>query len=332
MGKKFRILSIDGGGLRGIVPVLILKELERRTGKRIHEMFDLIAGTSTGGLIAAGLTAGMSFISRDPMHTLDEILRIYTQDGPLIFPKPTTWDKLRKVWRPEFDQKGLRDKVSSLFLGTKLANCVKPVFITAYDVQNNEAVFFSSRHARQNSDLNATIYSACLATSAAPTYLPAYEVSYGGKQRTFVDGGLFMNNPTIGAITEASKYHAEAIYNRPDMAFEDICALSLGTGHYFSQNRQTAIEGGIIDWARPCVDIMMQGINQTVDYQAQELLEDGQYLRMDIRIEEEKYSDMSDSSQETRSWLMDRVHAEIICNSVEMSRLDAFIKKAELLS
>src|SRR4028119_1606200 len=85
MAAKFRILSLDGGGLRGIISVIVLKEMERRSGKRITDLFDMVAGTSTGGLIACGITVSDNGIS--PKYTLEEIEKIYVENGKDIFPE-----------------------------------------------------------------------------------------------------------------------------------------------------------------------------------------------------------------------------------------------------
>ncbi|HXB40292.1 MAG TPA: patatin-like phospholipase family protein, partial [Bacteroidia bacterium] len=235
MGKKFKILSIDGGGLRGVIPIIILQELEKRMkGKRIQDMFDLFAGTSTGGLITSALVVGDG--NSQPMYNLDQILSIYTNRGKEIFPKKG-WlgnfvNNISSLKNPTYKADGIDKVLRDMVDHKRMTNCIKPVFITAYDMYNNESVFFKSRQAATDPNCNIELYEVCRATSAGPTYLPAYDGNYGGKKRIYVDGGVFMNNPTVGAIVEVSRFHTDAIYNRPDLIFEDICVLSLGTGHY----------------------------------------------------------------------------------------------------
>lgn len=149
MAKKIRILSLDGGGLRGIIPVLILKEIERRSGEKIFNLFDLISGTSTGGLIACGIT--VSDDGKNPKYTIQQIEDIYTHRGNDIFPKRSGFSKflnsLSSLKNPHFSAEGI-DKVLTEYFGTKrLTDCLKPLIVTSFDLYNNESLFFKSRHA-----------------------------------------------------------------------------------------------------------------------------------------------------------------------------------------
>lgn len=334
MAQKFRILCIDGGGLRGVIPVLILQELERRmNGKRIHEMFDLIAGTSTGGLITCGLAVADG--NNKPLYNLDNILSIYTNRGKEIFPKKGFFGnlvtKVSSLTNPTYSAAGIDKVLRDLVDHKRIMNCVKPIFVTSYDLYNNEDIFFRTRTAAKDATCNVELYDVCRATSAGPTYLPAYLGTFGNSKRAYIDGGVYMNNPTVGAIVEVSKFHADPIYNRPDLKFEDICVLSLGTGHYSADLAQKKVEGGgALNWVKPISDIMMQGVNQATSYEAEELLEDGQYLRLSINIYDEKRADMADSSDETRDYLIAETKNQVLNNSVLMKQLDDFIKTAQL--
>ena len=94
MARTIRVLSIDGGGIRGIIPALMLGEIERRTNKPIAELFDLIAGTSTGGILALGLTVPGP--DGKPKYCADELVQLYKEEGPRIFHRPT-WHRIRSV-------------------------------------------------------------------------------------------------------------------------------------------------------------------------------------------------------------------------------------------
>lgn len=324
---------MDGGGLRGLIPVLILRELESRSGKRIHEMFDLMAGTSTGGLIACAVAAGLN--GKDPLLNLDQIYEVYMKRGKEIFP-PRGWagnmiSKIVSLKRPTYSTAGLDQVLKDLFHQSRITDCLKPIFIPTYDMFNNEAVFFKSRHAVQDKASDALLYDVCRATSAAPTYFPPYDISYENKQRTFIDGGVFMNNPTVGAVIEISKYHTDPIYNRPDLQFEDICVLSLGTGHYTAQISPDKVNNwGELDWAKPISDIMMQAVSQSIVYEADELLSDGQFLNLSMVISNPAYSGMADASDETRNYLIAETEKQVTRNKQQMDALDQFIQKAEL--
>jgi len=328
MATKFRILSLDGGGLRGIIPVLVLKEIERRSGKRITDLFDMVAGTSTGGLIACGMM--VSDDGKSSKYTLDDIENIYRENGKDIFPKKTFFKKIigsiSSLKNPKFSADGLQKVLENLLQQKRIADCAKPIFITSYDLFNNEALLFKYRHAIKYPENNALLVDVCRATSAAPTYLPAYDFVYQNKKRICVDGGLYMNNPAMGALIEVIKYHKEAPYNLPDLKLNDISVLSLGTGHYSSEIARKKVEGwGLLDWATNITDVMMQAINQTTTYQTEELTTNENFLRINPSITNPKYSDMADSSEEARDYFTNIVNKDILGNTVLMKQLDDFL-------
>ena len=329
MAKKIRILSLDGGGLRGIIPVLILKEIERRSGEKIFNLFDLISGTSTGGLIACGIT--VSDDGKNPKYTIQQIEDIYTHRGNDIFPKRSGFSKflnsLSSLKNPHFSAEGI-DKVLTEYFGTKrLTDCLKPLIVTSFDLYNNESLFFKSRHAFSDPQKNATLKDVCRATSAAPTYLPAYKFMFDNKARVCIDGGVYINNPTIVSLVEITKYHTDKIYDFPSIALSDVVVLSLGTGHYSSNIARNKVESwGLLDWATKISDVMMQAVNQATNYQAEELTKEGNFMRINLDIMEEKYADMADSSDETRNYLVNQVQSCIFGNQTLMNRLDDLIK------
>ena len=200
MTKKFRILSIDGGGLRGLVPLLILKEIEKITGKKIYELFDLIVGTSTGGIVACGLTASKD--GKTPLLSIDKLIELYTTKGSVIFPyKENIFTKINSVFNPKFCPDGLDKSLKEYFQDLRLSNTLKPIIVTSYDIRNNEVIMFKSRKSNEPG-YNSLIKDVCRATSAAPTYLPSYEMSFGNKQRTCIDGGVFINNPSLAGVSD----------------------------------------------------------------------------------------------------------------------------------
>ena len=133
MAKKFRILSLDGGGLRGIVPLLVLKRVEEMTGKKIHELFDVIVGTSTGGIIACGLTCTKDGVT--PSLSIDQLIELYTTKGDTIFPRRTNiFSKaiggIKSAFGPKFSPKGLDGLLKEYFGELTLTDTLKPVIVT----------------------------------------------------------------------------------------------------------------------------------------------------------------------------------------------------------
>jgi patatin-like phospholipase/acyl hydrolase len=331
--SKFKILSIDGGGLRGIVPLLILKEIEKRTGKRIHELFDMMVGTSTGGLIAACLTLRKEG-SSEPLYTIDELSKMYTEYGSTIFPIEGSigkfFKKANNLINPQFSDKGIDQVLKKFISEQRIKDAIRPIIVSTYDLNSNQAVFFKTSEAAENNMVNARIYDICRATSAAPTYLPAYSFNYKGQMLTGIDGGTFINNPTMAAIAEISKYGQAGFYKKADgskVAFEDIAILSLGTGTYTgSISQRQAVSWGQLQWITCITDIMMRGVNQTTDYEAKEMLSNNQYLRLNISIGDEKYSDMADARPETQNYLKEEVNKQIFLDQLKNKSLNDFIK------
>ncbi|CAA6662450.1 unnamed protein product [Spirodela intermedia] len=193
------ILSIDGGGVRGIIPATILafleKELQELDGEdaKIADYFDVIAGTSTGGLVTAMLTAPNEH--NRPILAAKDIKDFYLENCPKIFPQiggPLAGIRqlINGITGPRYDGKYLhkliREKLGSVKLGDTLTN----VLIPAFDIRNLQPTVFSSSEAKNGNCLNATLSDVCISTSAAPTYLPAYYFNFN-----LIDGGVAANNP-----------------------------------------------------------------------------------------------------------------------------------------
>ena len=166
----FNVLSIDGGGIRGVIPAVLLKHIEEKVGKRVADIFDLIVGTSTGGILAAGLTVP----KRDgtPKFSAEDMLALYADRGREIFD--------RSFWRgitsaggaldEQYDHKPL-EKILKEYLGdSTLKDCIVPIVLTSYDIEKRQPYFFKTRRAREKKDRNHYLRDAARATSAAPTY------------------------------------------------------------------------------------------------------------------------------------------------------------------
>jgi uncharacterized protein len=344
----FRILSIDGGGLRGIIPVLILRHIEYITGRKIIDCFDMFAGTSTGGLISAGLTVkGENPLS--PRHSVDDLVNVYTSRGREIFPEKSRFHKWYRsrswsyLFRPQFKADGLQKVLEDLMTGSdgnplKMSDCLKPVFIPAYDLVTNSPVFFKGRHVyHEKEEKDANLVDVCRATSAGPTYLPTYNFKFTHEygriktsKVTAIDGGVFMNNPAMGALVEILKYRKDEFYNYPDLKESDIFVLSIGTGHFSRDISNQSAGWGKLKWIKPSIDIMMWGNNQAVSYQAGEWLGSGKinHLRLNVDILDKRFADMANSGQDTIDYLKGRVDADYLNNASLQDKLGRFLEKA----
>ncbi len=331
MEKSFKILSIDGGGMRGIVPLEILKFIENRYNKKIYELFDFIAGTSTGGLIACGLV--VSDNNTTPKFSLKELENIYLDRGHEIFPSPfgliRIFRFIRSLKNPKFKEEGLEKVLMDILGNKRLTNCLKPILIPTYDLYNNNALFFKSRHANLDANKNALLLDVCRATSAAPTYFPAYKFTFNKQPTICIDGGIFMNNPSMGALAELYKHYSDPTYNLTKSDLENVKIVSLGTGNYTPEIARKKVENwGLLDWATQISDLMLQANNQVAYYQAEQILRDQHFLRLDIEIKEEKFSAMDKPKPETFNYLKQEVNDQIFNNDTLIKKLDTIIDTA----
>jgi len=189
----FRILSIDGGGIKGVFPAAFLSELEEVLLTPIADYFDLIAGTSTGGIIALGLGLGMA-----PY----EMLQFYKQYGTAIFPGSQSWgSRLRHYVATKYSSDPLKQALENVFGEKVLGESSKRLIIPSFSALSGRiCVYKTPHHPRFESDWSKPAVDIAMATSAAPTYFPSY---IGPTNIAHLDGGLWANNPTGNAVVEA---------------------------------------------------------------------------------------------------------------------------------
>ena len=278
-----KVLSIDGGGIRGLIPALLLEEIERRTGRRIGECFDLIAGTSTGGIIACALA------KPDPIPARD-LAALYLEEGPRIFHRSL----LKRITSVEgfidesYDDEGLNDALGRYLGDARLSACVPDVLVTAYEIEDRFAFFFRFARARRDPTYDYALTDVARATSGAPTYFEPVEVTDAAGDRTYalIDGGVFAVNPALVAHTDVLRAGGET-----------TLVASLGTGEQTRPYPFRKARGwGQIEWARPLIDIVFDGIADTVEYQLGGLL-DERYTRLQVVLTEAS-SDLDDASEE----------------------------------
>ena len=265
-----KVLAIDGGGIRGLIPALVLAEIESRTGRRVADMVDLIAGTSTGGIIACGLA------KPSPMPAA-EIARVYEEDGPAIFSRSL----LRRIASVEgflderYSSRGLVETLERHLGTTNMTEATVPLLLPAYDTEARSTRFLRS----EGEGSGATMVEAAHATSAAPAY---FEPVHLGDE-TLIDGGVFAINPALCAYAEVA--------GRLDLL------LSLGTGSHTRPLPYDKIKDwGQIEWARPVLDVVFDGGQDAVDFQLGALIGAG-YVRLQTELREAS-DDLDDASED----------------------------------
>jgi patatin-like phospholipase/acyl hydrolase len=166
--NTIKVLSIDGGGIRGIIPALILGALQERVGKKPHETFDLIAGTSTGGIITVGIG---TICNQDSCYSPQELVDLYVQNGAAIF-KKSFFESLEELARPKYSPDGLEKVLEEYFGETEFKTALTPLLVSSYDLQTQLPFFFKSHRIAADASYNWLITQIARATSAAPTYFP----------------------------------------------------------------------------------------------------------------------------------------------------------------
>jgi predicted acylesterase/phospholipase RssA len=249
---RFRILSVDGGGLRGLVPALVLLELEQRleaiTGHKrpLSDYFHLFAGTSAGGLMALGLTARDPDNPDQPSMDSERLVRLYRDRGPKIFPpRFRLLRRLRGLVMPKFSNRGLRRAVEEEVGTSALSTALRDLVITAYDMTDHRPRFFKRWTAGKDGRPDPTMADAAMGTASAPTYLPPWDLD--GK--ALVDGGVFAANPTIAAVAEALKRQTD---EPARLAPHELFVVSLGTGFYEAKYAPPRLRTwGALAWVWP---------------------------------------------------------------------------------
>lgn len=278
-----RVLSLDGGGIRGIIPALVIAHLERQMSAPASELFDLIVGTSTGGILALGLALqgdeGQSILPAKRMVAL------YERHGAEIFER-SLWRKLRTVggiFEEAYSHEALEKILHKYFGDRRMGDCGTPVMVTSYDIQHRRTVFIKSWHDDHSHLLCAD---AARATSAAPTYFEPANLHWAEQSRTLIDGGVFINSPAVSAYAEARKLF-------PD---EPIAMLSLGTGELTRPIPYAeARTWGSALWVMSLLDCMFDGASKAADHQMRLFLGD-EYLRLQTQLHYAS-DDMDDASR-----------------------------------
>ena len=272
------ILSIDGGGIRGLIPAVVLAEIERRTERRIAELFDLIAGTSTGGILACALARPDD--DGQPRFAAAELIELYRTEGPKIFHPDLlkTIESGGGLTDERYDDSALNDTLGRYLGDTRLSQTLVDVLVTAYEIEQRKAIFFRSRSARDSAAQDFTLAAVARATSAAPTYFEPAQIRdvAGMRSLALIDGGVFAINPSLCALAEVTKAgQRDAV----------TVIASLGTGSHTRPLPYSEVKHwGALAWARPILDVVFDGVADTTDFELDQLLPERAYKRLQTEL------------------------------------------------
>jgi len=273
-----RILSIDGGGIRGIIPLKVLEYIEKKTGKSIHQLFNIFGGTSTGGIIALGLNSLNPETQK--VYTAEELIKFYTEDADKIF---YSWNRgsgfgwFSSQYSPDNIESYLKNKFGETTLLVELPtteNC--DVTVYSYDLLNNQPFYFNNRDKVSGSFL---VWQAARATSAAPAFFPAFKLKREEMDLLLTDGGVYINNPALNLLIRARRQFSH-------IKKQSQLLVSLGTGQ-FSPSREDLENAGVTNgWAKAIFNIASMGTSAEYESQIRELLE---YLDPQIFHDEKEW-------------------------------------------
>ncbi|KAL2499709.1 Patatin-like protein 1 [Abeliophyllum distichum] len=303
-GNLITILSIDGGGIKGIIPGVMLayleSQLQEQDGEdaRLADYFDVIAGTSTGGLVTGMLTAPNE--NNRPLYAAKDLIPFYLEHSPKIFPQTrgplaALMGTFKALQGPIYDGKYLHSLVQSKLGKTRLHDTLTNVVISSFDIKKLQPTIFSSYTGTKGSAMDALLSDICISTSAAPLFLPSHQFENQGEEFNLIDGGVAANNPTLIAIAEVTR---EVFKKSPDffpikpMDFGRFLVISLGTGDAKNEGQydaKKAAKWGFVDWlssnnSTPLLNAFYQANADMVDFHScvvfQALHSQDNYLRI----------------------------------------------------
>jgi patatin-like phospholipase/acyl hydrolase len=345
---RFRMLSIDGGGIRGLIPALLLDALERATSKTVPELFDVVAGTSTGGILALALTMQDEQRPGRPKLRANDIVKLYKEQGAKIFAKPKFWatvdsvvgrvpglselghqlgiprdEDLHDLFAPKYGEEGRREVLRSQFGGARLKDALTRVFVTSYDTDLRIPVFFVSRQSDEADEEyydavcgDVSLVDAALATSAAPTYFPPHQVPTSRRSYSLVDGGVFANNPAglARAFLRGASSDSELV-------------VSLGTGSMQMRYPFDEIKRwGAIHWASPVLKMMFDGQTEAVALAVRRMVQPGGYFRVQGLLGKGEISDDLDDVTPENIQRMEALARALIDTADFRHLCDTFMK------
>jgi Patatin len=263
---RFQILALDSGGVKALFSAHVLARLEQDLGVNVKDSFDLIAGTSAGGIVALALGVGL---------TPSEIAERYEELVGTVFPtaRRRLWRRPRQLTAPLYDDDALRTALTDVFGERALGDSAKRLVIPAWDVQRGSVhIFKTPHHKRLTRDWRIPMVDVAVATSSAPLCFPAARVD----GHRLIDGGVWANNPSVVAIAEA--------VSMLDIPLTSIKVLNVGTIDQLTNHPKHLDHGGLLNWTKPIAPLILNAGSRGGQGIAEHLVGKDAYIRFDARV------------------------------------------------
>ncbi len=304
--KKICILSVDGGGIRGILPAVILSYIETELRRKINDnvrlsdCIDLFAGTSTGGILTGVLLTPNE--NNRPKFTATDALNLYIDYGSKIFYSDVKQKikNLSGIVHAKYSSTELENILNQYLSGITMSKLLKDCIITSYDITRRKTIFFSKIDAINNKNKDFFLRNVIRSTTAAPTYFKPSKIQMNEDKYYLIDGGVFANNPSMCAYAEARTLNFPNKINNPSA--KEMVIISIGCGSVKKPYPyKKAKKWGAIGWIMPLIDVLMSGNAETIHYQLQQLFKTTEPEKNYYRLEPKIYPAnpaMDDASKE----------------------------------
>jgi len=312
-----KVLSIDGGGVRGIIPARILQEIETRTNKPISKLFNIVSGTSTGGLLTLAITKPDD--QGNPEFSAEYLVRLYMERSKEIFAKPSIIRKIKTgfgLWGSKYDRAAYDEILLQIFKDNLLSQSLCPIFIPIYSLGNSKPFIASTYFAARNKENDFYLRDIAGAASAAPTYFDPKKFRSPNSTTIYqgVDGGIYANNPELIGVTGVYLVH-------PSFEIGNIILLSLGTGDTVKNNQNSGNDGDI-GWLKnkDIIGNMMDAESAIAETAVTAMLKNSNHFRFQLHLPNELAA-MDNSSDSNLNALLEAAENFIQQNTHSIDNL-----------
>ncbi|MDD3419592.1 MAG: patatin-like phospholipase family protein [Candidatus Gastranaerophilales bacterium] len=321
---KVRVLSLDGGGIKSLITLKMLAYIEEGTGKKTGELFDYIAGCSSGGMLTLYLTMPKEHDCHKPAYSANQIIELFQEDSRIIFREKVTAKCLTKpavqLFSTPYNLKTMMEMTTNRFKQYRMRDAVTDIFVLTFDTETNMPIPFTNYDGDYNPTQMSTV---AAATSVAPFYFSPidYYDKKANKHRTLIDGGLVAKNPSVFAYGEAKKRNPN----------KDILMVSLGAGYQekYDYNYDKLKNWGFLKYSLPTYTFMLDGVTNTNDLYMSNIEQTDKtlrYFRLQPRLDKKDgFDNRPDNTDQANFDILLRIGDQYVLD--HKAELDKIIKE-----